>query len=348
MPHHLFLIHGMGTNQAGWEKPFVETLEKHYGSYKNLAKVPFKDRFTIAPVTYDDTLRGIVEQWQAGANAVAKDASPAVVQDLTAWLRRAGDTDGNFGWTHASDVLLYRVFTDVRDALKVHVAKQIAGVVRDLKAGEPWSVIGYSLGTAVGHDALHALWTDRLPDGSKTGFNFDQARALVVAQIANVSRVLQSDVPVYQSTVKPGVARDQCGCSYFLTARHVLDPFTTPAPFSPVAWPTPTAEAEGIYRSARPEHIHDWNIHAFEHYLVNPDVHIPLFRMLMDDQDHLFITDADEQAARAAFKVFGDLPEEEALKIKSWLESRVPAMSAGWQVLPDIWDWFELGEHHFA
>src|SRR5262245_5654033 len=113
MPHRLFLIHGMGTNEAGWEKPFVETLKKHYGSYKNLARTPFEQQFTVTPVTYDDVLREIVDQWQTGAKAIAKasaDVNAGIAQDLTAWLKKAGQTRGNFAWTHAADVLLYRVY----------------------------------------------------------------------------------------------------------------------------------------------------------------------------------------------------------------------------------------------
>ena len=351
MPDRIFLVHGMGLHEPGWHEKPVSALKDAYAQYPALAAVPFETRFQIVPVTFDHRLRAIVKKWQTDATAVgeaAKDANVQLVQDLTGWLREAGETSGNYEWTHAADVLLYRVYPSVRAAIKVHVAAQIAKVVNARKAGESWSVIGYSLGTAVTHDSLHALWTATMPDGSGTGFNSDQERAQVVAQIANTSRVLQTKPNAYESAVKPGAASKKHGCRYFITARHAVDPFTTPFPFQPVAWPDATAEQRGIYVPIVPQHIHQWNVHAFEHYMVNPAVHIPLFRSLLDDSDHDYITDDDEATALTWFKPFGGLEKQAALKIKSWLEDRLPATSETWETLRTVWDWYQLGKHHFA
>jgi hypothetical protein len=350
MPDLLFLVHGMGLHQPNWHEPMVAALKEQYERYPALAARPFDQRFKVVPVTYDDRLRSIVTGWQNDATAVGRAASEVdarVVQDLTGWLRQAGDLT-RYEWTHAADVMLWRIYSSVHAAIETHVGRQIVDALEARQAGESWSVIGYSLGTSVAHDALHALWTDTIPDGSGTGFAADQERALVIAQIANVSRVLQTRPPVYQSAVKPGPASQKRGCRFFLTARHKLDPFTTPASFDPVAWPDANAEKRGIFVRARIDHLHQWNVHAFEHYLAHPDVHIPLFRMLLDDRQHDFITDQDESEAKGSFEPFGPLEKKAAMEIKSWLDDRLPPGSATWESLSSIWDWFQLGRQLFG
>ncbi|HET9234533.1 MAG TPA: hypothetical protein VFP10_10360, partial [Candidatus Eisenbacteria bacterium] len=259
MPDLLFLVHGMGLSVDQWHQPFVDALEEQYAKYPNLAEKPFDERFTVIPVSYDDRLRQIVKRWQDDAEGVGKaaaDVDARLVQDMTGWLKLAASED-HYEWTHAADVLLYRMFPSVHEHIKVHVGSQIATAVNKRKAGESWSVLGYSLGTAVAHDSLHALWTDKMEGG--TGFAADQERALVVAQIANVSRILQTRPKVYESAVKPGPASQKRGCRYFLTARHRLDPFTSPASFDPVNWPDATAEQRRVFTKPRLEHIHQWN-----------------------------------------------------------------------------------------
>jgi len=344
MPDRIFLVHGMGNYPDGWAKPWVDGLRSLYQSYDPLARTPFAERFKVVPIGYDEIFRTIVQRWQQDATSIGA-AAPSVgaarVEALVGWLRTAAVVDDNFAWTHCADVLLYYLFPAVRDAVRVHVAKQVATEVATLKADESWSVLAHSLGTAVSHDALHLLWSGTFPDGQPTGFNAKDDKALLVAMIANVSRVLEDQPDVYESTVMPGPARaTDRGCFYYLNARHVLDPFTIPRAFDPAAWPDAKSVAQGLYRRVLVEHIQDWNVHDFLHYLRNPRVHIPLFRTLTYDRA---IPAAQEAAALAKFKPFGRLTTDQAVAIKTWLEKRAPAFSDTWDVLRVVWDWYYAG-----
>jgi len=332
----------MGVHQSGWEKPYLKALKGAYSHYPNLARVEFEDRFDLVPIEYDSIFRTLVERWESDANAVGKSADAldaGLVKDLVGWLHSAAGEEHNFPWTHCGDVILYRLFPAVHDAVTIHVARQLAESIVALN-GAPFSVIGYSLGTAVAHDTLHMLWTKSLSDGSNTGFGTGQAHAQVVAMIANVSRVLEGAVDVYNSSVMPGPAtKGGRGCDIFLTARHALDPFATPQPFDPLAWPDAKALSRGDYRPVRTTAIHDWNVHAFEHYLENPQVHIPLFRALTFESA---ISQKAELDAVAAFPELG-MPAGEGIAIRQWLESHAPAKSAAWEVLRTIADWYFKG-----
>ena len=66
----------------------------------------------------------------------------------------------------------------------------------------------------------------------QTVANFDPAdvKAAFVMMVANVSRVLETDVDVLLSAVQPGKpSNSRSGdASHFVTVRHALDPFTIP------------------------------------------------------------------------------------------------------------------------
>jgi hypothetical protein len=283
MADTIFLVHGMGHHPEGWHEPVQTAIKKLYGKYK-LSRVPFDKRFSIKPISYDSVFRSLVTRWQADAAALGA-ASATVgateVGNLVGWLRNAGQVDNNFVWSHAADVLLYRLFYTVRHEVKTHVAAEFAREIDSLPASARWSVIAHSLGTAVAHDSLDMLMSGTQEDGSPTGFEARHEQAFVIAQVANVSRVLQTAAKAYESNIKPGKAgQNGRGCRRFLNFRHVLDPFTIPKMFRPDAWPDSTAAANGLYQYVEVNHIHDVNVHDLTHYLKNPDVHIPLFREL--------------------------------------------------------------------
>jgi hypothetical protein len=342
MPDRIFLVHGMGLYQGTWWDSWVEGIQELYAAYPRLAKIAFERRFKVVPIGYDDVFRDIVDRWQADAGsigAVAPGVDAGQIDRMVGWLRSAGKIDANFGWTHCSDVLLYYLFPAVRSAVRVHVAKQIAHEVADVAADESWSVLAHSLGTAVTHDALHMLWAGRYDDGTPTGFEPAAGKkANLVAMIANVSRVLESTPDVYESLVKPGPASStDRGCFYYVNARHRLDPFTIPRAFHPWNWPDPDAVERQLYRDVQVEHILDWNVHDFIHYLKNPDVHVPLFRILTYDAA---ISQSEWDQARGDFRQRSPLTDAQTIAIKTWLEKQAPAESAVWSAFYDIWEWY--------
>lgn len=339
MVTRLFVIHGMGVFDGTWVKPVETLLKDIYGRYRTLSSVPQKDRFTVHPIRYDDVLSDLVKKWQADANAVSKlsvGVGADAAEALVGWLKTAGE---GFTWTHAADVLLYRCFSDVREAVLVTVANQILKVVNaDLNQFQDarWGVLAHSLGTAVAHDALHALWTTELA-GERVGP--DKVKAAFVMMVANVSRVLETDVSVLKSVVQPGTASNKDrGCENFVTVRHALDPFTIPRMFDPPAWPDPETVAQGRYQSIRVTHFRDRNIHGFEHYLRNPAVHIPLMRLLANRKTA--VTASEEKTALEEFTDFGGLPAEMVTTELKRLELMQPARSDDWRTLRAIWDAF--------
>src|SRR5579871_1948386 len=145
--HAVFLVHGMGVYQPGWEKTVVESITAAYNKYEFLKKVDIGDRFEFVPVGYDDIFQEIVKNWGDNAAILAKLPAgmvPADVQRLTSWMQSAGELKNNFLWTHAADVLLYRAFRLVRERVCASVATQIIKKVTQqyLDSQESsWSVI---------------------------------------------------------------------------------------------------------------------------------------------------------------------------------------------------------------
>ncbi len=337
----IFLVHGMGHHPEGWHVPVQTAIKKLYGKYK-LSRVPFDQRFKIKPISYDSVFRNLVTRWQNDANALGAAAAAVGASEvgrLVGWLRNAGQVDNNFVWTHAADVLLYRLFYTVRQEVKTHVAAEFAREIDSLSASARWSVIAHSLGTAVAHDSLDMLMSGQQEDGSPTGFEARNEQALVIAMVANVSRVLQTAAKAYDSNVKPGRAgQNGRSCRRFLNFRHVLDPFTIPKMFRPDAWPDSTAAANGLYRFVEVNHVHDVNVHDLAHYLKHPGVHIPLFRELAGFSSA--VTLEQEAEAHENFKQFGQLSQSVGVRLKEKLESVSPGISEDWKAYREIWDTF--------
>jgi hypothetical protein len=236
--------------------------------------------------------------------------------------------------------LLYRCFSDVREAVEVTVANQMFKVINaDLAKNQSarWGVVAHSLGTAVAHDALHALWTTDFGGGMR--LDPSDVKADFVMMVANVSRVLETDVDVLQSLVQPGKASTTTrGCLNYVTARHALDPFTIPRMFDPRDWPDAETVAQGRYQPIRVSHFRDKNIHGFEHYLMHPAVHIPLLRLAADQKT--VVSQAEEKAALKAFTDFGDVDPAVAVKELQRLELNQPSRSDDWTKMRAIWDAF--------
>jgi len=339
----VFLLHGMGTQSEGWHKSWVKVLEDAYKRYPRMQDRPFDTRFEFVPITYDTIFRQTVEDWQSNAKALSAAGITGIGRKLTGWLEDAGELKGNFAWTHAADVLLWKLFDLVHERVCVVAADEIKKKLLAAGPGSNWSIIGHSLGTSVLHDTIARLWA------GDSIFARDH-RARLIAMVANVSRVLEQkkDLPqgvvgdVLRSPVRPGVA-----CNFFLNLEHPLDPFVWPRRFHPVSWPDqPTLAAnppryihsadEDIRgRSYALDHIHSEEVHSFEHYLVSPKAHIPLFRMLLAEDG--FIPPDDELRNRDRFLRFGELGDEAAIRIKVALEGIGASENMEWEDIGMLW-----------
>lgn len=344
MPHRLLLVHGMGKHEAGWEGEVVDKLKELYDSFDRdpplLTSKPFEERIEIVPITYDDILRQTLQEWADANETLAQHADALgaqAVQRLTGWLDN--DDLETFGWTHAADVLLYRGFSLMRERVKVHVANQLATAINDaIQADDSWSVMAHSLGTAVLMDSLHGLFAQDLP-----GIDPQNAQAVLVMMVANVSRILQTTPTAYDSMVKPGVpGAAGRGCQLYLNVAHFLDPFLVPKPFKPENWPDQQPVPNDFYERITVTHIHESNVHSWLHYLDHPAVHIPLFRALTWRKS---ITQAQEQEKLASFKLMDDLTMAQWEEIKEKLDdAQVGSGTSPWQFLENIWDAYQAAQ----
>lgn len=284
--HIIFLVHGMGKHADRWSQPAQKIIKDSYKKYSQISWLRFNSFYEFEEIIYDDEFEALRKQWEnmskgLGAVLQSQGINASLVKKLN---KLAGVTNKDqFINTHVVDVLLYRFARQTASAVRDSIRAQILKKLESVNSSEPirWSIIAHSLGTAVIHDALHGLYTDTLGvSGQQLG---NVTRPHMLMMVANVSRILQSDVKVYQSVVRPGAPEDSHAVRYYINARHEWDPFPMPKAFRPKPdWPTLSIRERGFYNEVVTNAIEDKNVHSLEHYLKNPLVHTALFNALSD------------------------------------------------------------------
>lgn len=309
----LFVVHGMGSYPAGWEgeiRTKLESVAQRYAAFR-ADPASLWQRVELVPVGYDDLLRGtpekpgLLERWKQEAGGLLAFAGANKLPSVGSldWLEPLATQDQEFFWERVADVVAYRFFGLIRDAIRVHVARQILdelvpeGATPDLAARsfERGTILAHSLGTAVTHDALSLLGTTRF-EGHANVFSPPMCRFRAVFQLANVSRVLANDIPLDGSIVHGGPVGDAgSDCTRFASFRHKLDPFCLVRPFR--------LEADARFNTLRTlAHFQDWNLHGFGHYLDHPHVHVPLLNAALGEDA---ITGDEYAAALSEAKALG-------------------------------------------
>jgi hypothetical protein len=269
----VFLIHGMGEHRPGWsEKPRQKLLDLAASGGAPLTGVDF------AEITYDHVFERYCTNFGADAQRLQDFANttggeaPGAVAKILGWLATADAEERAFFWSHALDVMLYRFFAIVRRDVRVAVMTQFAEAVHAAKAGGTIVdafVVAHSLGTAVSLDSLAML--AREPFNGSPQYMADAGPLFVhIFTLANVSRVLHDDVDPYASHVCPASAASTTRkpyCNNFTSFRHVLDPFCWWRSFEPQDWGSDFRNIDTL------RHLRAINVHGFEHYLDNPEVH---------------------------------------------------------------------------
>ncbi len=284
--HLLFLVHGMGEFPEGWSRDVQGTLEKAYKQYPQIKFIAFSRRFQCHEIRYDDEFQALRRLWSEQAQGLGDFiAGQGITDEILRRLNRLGELidKDTFVTTHIVDVLLYRFARQTASAVRDSVRRQILDVLagQDGSQGLTWSVIAHSLGTSVIHDALHGLYSDTALAARGSLGAVTRPRAVVM--VANVSRVLQSDVRVYHSLVRPGAPDDQHVARHFVNCRHEWDPFPAPRAFRPKPdWPSAEIREQGLFRQVDTNAIEQLNVHGFTHYLRNPKVHAAIFNALLD------------------------------------------------------------------
>jgi len=330
MPDVIFLVHGMGEFTAGWELPVVAQLRQFCDTYSSAGAGDFDQRFKPLAVNYSELFLDILKTWaqqKQGVEALSQQLGADLVEKLMSWIADDGSIDKSFFWSHAFDVVVYRLLPTVRDAVQVRVAQQLFAGIQDLDVDDTWSIIAHSLGTAVTHDTLETWYTQPLAGGGTLG---NHKTPYLVQMVANVSRILQYQYDVLTSDVQPGKA-----CEFYSTALHPLDPFTILRPFLPTAWPN--AQYADNYYAAKLEHdyIQQANIHDFAHYLRHPDVVIPLLRRL---SYQTYLTKAAEAQYRQQFQLHGTLTDPALIALRQKLEDAGVALPDSWTAILTVWN----------
>jgi len=316
--HVLFFVHGMGAyvNDKGepdntWFDDAKNALKEQYDKYPFVKYKPFEDTFELVYINYDTEIFKLVKRWQDESEKMLATAIPAAPEKkLVGWLNNAAQLDNNFAWSHAACVILYRYFPLMRQRIKIHVATQFHKALAPNSDGavSTWSVIAHSLGTIVTHDVLWAMDSSTPVQAGISVLDAMVPSANVIAMLANVSKVLETDAKVYESVVVPqSMVQNQSACYNYLNYNNEFDPFVLPAPFDPLApdvtprvrEPWALAKANGTYLDISIRNVHEVNVHSIRNYLVNPAVHIPLLEKLVGVGS---ITKREKDAAQEQFE----------------------------------------------
>ena len=332
--HYLLLVHGMGKPTDAMFSEWTETLKQTYSKYSKGKK--FEDQFECKSIEYDSIFEARREAWGDQIDTILTSGVttglPFPTKDD---LKKI--TEDNFFTTHLFDVMLYRFIPLIKEYVIAHVITQINEVVQEAPFSSEISIIAHSLGTMVTLDAVNAMYETEDDSGntlSPGNFRFE-----TIAMIANVSRTLKTRWGVYDSLVKPG-----CDLSHdyvtqkFLSTSHKWDPLVALKRFSPVDnWPDPQTVSKGRVKILEPGIITHWNVHDFSHYLNDPAVHVPLFRMLRHPR---FINKTQFEEALVAYHEANPIEEFEAYlkKLKAII---VGEADFSWKRLVEIFKAFQ-------
>ena len=281
----VFLVHGMGVHPPKWSDAVRGKLDEVARRYAAFASGPRLDELVeLHEISYDGVFEHHVEQMSADVDALEQFATRAGValRKVPDWLRGASPKEQGFFWTHVVDVLLYRYFALVRDQVRLQVMLQIAGkLAATMRGGQivDATVIAHSLGTSVVSDSL-ALLGSRPFNDSEAFLAGKGVKLKSVFTLANVSKELENDIDPYTSVLHPDSAAlrppSDAYCGRYFNFRHVLDPFCLRTPFAPAGWGSDLSSVDDL------SHLHDFNVHGFEHYLDHPRVHIPIINGIFE------------------------------------------------------------------
>jgi hypothetical protein len=349
--HVLLFVHGMGAYVTAdgkpdetWFNDSAAALKEQYVKYPIVSLTSFEDRFEIVHINYDTEIFKLVSRWQTESKTILASGIPAApAEKLVGWLNNAAKIDNNFAWTHAACVILYRFFPLMRQRIKVSVAAQFQQALATNADGpvSAWSVISHSLGTIVTHDVLQAMDSTTPNEAGISILDAMVPSANLLAMVANVSKILETDSPVYDGVVVPqSMVKHSSACYSYLSYRNEFDPFVRLDPFDPGNLPAwSLAKANGSFVDVFTHNIHDLDTHSFRNYIVNPNVHIPLLESLVGLGS---ITPQQAADARAQFQ---DVPVATVKTALQDVMARVNPQLAG---KADLDAWFELIGLFFA
>jgi len=298
--HQIFLVHGMGEFEAGWSANIQEQIRRLLDSpdYKELHAGGWSGNFEFKEIVYNDVFEDWRKQWRTDSAAARQAITAAGLNDVAAsrLLQAADVTSGGGFWrTHVLDVVLYRYFMPVTEAVCTRIERQILAHLQSFKPAPPsYTIIAHSLGSAAVYETLHAMLTG--PGGLHPAY-----RPANLVMMANVTAALWNrGGSCYPSSMRPMLPDHLGSCYHFADFSHQLDPFSNFRRFTPPdTWRQPPARPDSFTQvELAREDIQHVNVHALEHYLSHPAVHVPLLRLLTGYDDIISDAERDEAVAR--------------------------------------------------
>ncbi|MCP4074927.1 MAG: alpha/beta hydrolase [Gammaproteobacteria bacterium] len=289
------LIHGMGSHMAPkpnrnergtFGKECIDTFDKSFQMYPSLKSEKIENKVDFVEIHYnhifDNVRKEMAENGQKitdllqGSGVLAN--VPFLVQKVMEF-ESSVDQD-EFFYTHWLDVIFYKLYFG--EFVRVHVAEKLGEIISK-NGTKNIHILAHSLGTAVIHDTLSKLYNQGYADNDDIADLSPVTHKLSsLWQIANVSRLANSVMPVvdpYKSLVKPG---SEGMTSTMMNIHHKYDPFTLPKKFSRRdngKW-IPSNVFKNNYLDIETSVITQLNTHSITQYLHDPSVHLYLFNAL--------------------------------------------------------------------
>lgn len=337
----VFGLHGMGEHGPGWSKGLFDALDRAVADFQYSAiqtelkakkKASVKDLVDFQEICYGGVFQNLLKNWAKNATDAIQRAQNLPEQQKiergAGWLERNGDPNDGFVWTHLMDVFFWLTSSYVRAMVKNEVAAVLSAQVaarrkKDKGNRVQVSLVAHSLGTAVARDTLNDMYSG----GWVTQrWSPDYVKLDSYHAIANVCELLSFDgVSVYDGYVRP-TGGGQSAVTYFNDYRHRLDPFTFVRPFKPEGW------SHDLYDQVGVQHIRGANVHAIEHYVQHPSVHI---RMLRSWFGYSCISGDEERNAQLAFP---DVPVNDPDGIVKVVEDAASFAQRDFTLSPDLVD----------
>lgn len=330
--HHVLCIHGIGRHSTKWtsdadddDQSFEDLLEELWDKYPATnRKGSFAKNAKIHSICYDDEVDKIFGAWKKhGDDLKAGLKLSPLLLDEVQWFTDVIDAaekakgKAHWGYTHLLDLLLFAASPTLQDRVVTHSGLQLVEAVKAAK-GAKVSVIGHSMGCAMAHKAIQALFNETVetPEGPQTlkgDFKFEN-----VTMVANTSYALSRDRKThYSGLVRPSLTAGEGCCFSWINANHMLDPVAQFQRFDHTRnpqWLDPKIEGRGWHRDIRMSRISSKSIHSLNHYFRDPALHIAFFELAFDAR----FTDPERGAAVDAF--IDSTPEGKFKGLKAQLE----------------------------
>lgn len=331
--HHILCIHGIGQHSNKWvtdlddgEKSFATLLQELWGKYRaTSSKGTFAERVKLHSIHYDDEIEKLFGTWKDHADDLKAGLklSPLLLDEVD-WFTDAIDKagaakdDAHWGYTHLMDLILFAGSPTLQDRLVTYTGRQIIELIQARKAGDKVSVIAHSMGCAMTHKSIQALYNEGVvtPTGLQTlhgDFKFEN-----VTMVANTSYSLSRDRKGhYTGNVRPSLTAGQGCCFTWINVNHKLDPVGQFQRFDyrrNPQWLDPKIEGRGWHKDITTTRLSSKSIHSINHYFRDPALHIPFFELALDAKF------GDTERGQAVDEFIASTPEGKFKGLKAQLE----------------------------